>query len=147
MLTRILFPEEYSMALELAWQVFERFEAPEYSEEGIENFAKTIRDPAFLALLCYYGAFEDNKLVGMLATRSEGAHIALFFVREAYHRRGVGRSLFTLMLSDAKADTITVNSSPYAVAVYNRLGFVAAMPEQVRDGIRYTPMVYPKPVC
>jgi GNAT superfamily N-acetyltransferase len=142
MFTRELQPEEYGAALELAWQVFQRFEAPDYSTEGIESFQKSIGDPAFLTIIRCYGAFDGEHLVGMIATRSEGAHIALFFVDEAYHRRGIGRSLFALVLRNALTDTITVNSSPYAVQVYERLGFTATLPEQLRDGIRYTPMVY-----
>ena len=35
---------------------------------------------------------------------------------------------------------ITVNSSPYAVPIYERLGFRQTKPEQVVDGIRIVPM-------
>ena len=37
---------------------------------------------------------------------------------------------------------ITVNSSPYAVPVYHKLGFVDTDVEQISDGMRYTPMKY-----
>lgn len=37
---------------------------------------------------------------------------------------------------------ITVNSSPYAVPVYHKLGFVDMDVEQISDGMRYTPMKY-----
>jgi len=144
MLTRKLLLKEYDMALNLAWRVFERFEAPEYSDEGVENFRKTIQEPSFSERICCYGAFDENQLVGMLATRNEGAHIALFFVEEAYHRRGIGRDMFALALSASKTDAITVNSSPFAVQVYRQLGFVETKPEQLLDGIRFTPMIYEK---
>lgn len=36
-------------------------------------------------------------------------------------------------------NNITVNST-YAVAVYERFGFVATYTEQEKDGIRYVPM-------
>ena len=36
--------------------------------------------------------------------------------------------------------TITVNSSPYAVDVYKKLGFVIEEDEQTVDGIRFTKM-------
>ncbi|CCL11870.1 N-acetyltransferase GCN5 [Clostridioides difficile] len=35
---------------------------------------------------------------------------------------------------------ITVNSSPYAVEVYHKLGFKDTAVEQIVDGIRFTPM-------
>jgi len=143
MTVRKLTAAETDSALALAIRVFECFEAPDYSPEGTENFLKTLRDPTFGASILCYGAFEQHTLVGMLATRSEGRHISLFFVEEAFQRRGVGRALFEAALADATGDAITVNSSPFAVKVYRRLGFKATKPEQTTDGIRYTPMRYP----
>ena len=35
---------------------------------------------------------------------------------------------------------VTVNSSPYAVGFYKKLGFVPLGPEKQADGIRFTPM-------
>ena len=141
MLVRALERCEYTLALDLAWKVFNRFEAPDYCEQGIENFRKTIRDPMYSASIHCYGAFDGQTLVGMIATRNAGAHITLFFVEEAYHRQGIGRMLLEAAKADAPVGPITVNSSPYAVEVYRRLGFVATKPEQLTDGIRYTPMV------
>lgn len=139
---RALAPEELDGALRLARRVFDRFEAPEYSPEGVQCFADTLAQPEYRASIRCYGAFKGSILIGMLATRSAGAHISLFFVEEAYHRQGVGRQLFTAALADAQGMAITVNSSPYAVGVYRRLGFIATKPEQVTNGIRYTPMRY-----
>ena len=34
------------------------------------------------------------------------------------------------------------NSSPYAVPVYHKLGFVDTDTEQLSDGMRYTPMKF-----
>jgi GNAT superfamily N-acetyltransferase len=48
----------------------------------------------YLSKLRMYGAFMENRLVGVIATRSEGAHIALFFVKGEYHGRGIGSQLF-----------------------------------------------------
>lgn len=142
MRTRTLLPDETGTALNLAWKVFQRFEAPEYSEEGVASFQKTIHDPQFTGRIRCYGAFDGERLIGMLATRSEGTHIALFFVEETYHRQGVGKGLFEAALSDLTGNRMTVNASPYAVPVYRRLGFVETKPEQLTDGIRYTPMCY-----
>ena len=131
---------ELSAALVLAMRVFMRFEAPDYSAQGVESFRRTIADPAFAGRIRCYGAFEGDTAVGMIATRSGGSHIALFFVEEACQRRGIGRQLFAAVLAEAPDEAITVNASPYAVPVYERLGFVALKEEQRTDGIRYTPM-------
>lgn len=134
-------PDERQQALELAWSVFQEFEAPEYSPEGVKTFWESIHDRTYTDGIHCYGALEDGRLVGMLATRSGGRHIALFFVRGDHHRKGIGRRLFELAKADNTTPEMTVNSSPYAVEVYHRLGFVNLLEEQLKDGIRFTPMV------
>ena len=42
----------------------------------------------------------------------------------------------------APAEEMTVNSSPYAVPAYQKLGFEATEAQQLKDGIIYTPMKY-----
>jgi GNAT superfamily N-acetyltransferase len=134
-------PFSRQQALDLAWTVFQEFEVPEYSPEGVKAFWDSIHDPAYTDVLRCYGAFEGGQLVGMLATRSEGRHIALFFVRGDCHRQGVGRQLFEMARRNNPTPEMTVNASPYAVEVYHRLGFQDLLPEQLKDGIRFTPMV------
>jgi len=145
MIVRNLQNQEYPMALALAWRVFQRFEAPEYPAEGVAHFQKTLQDRSFTDGLQVYGAYNDQHLIGMIATRNEGRHIALFFVEETYHRRGIGRALFLTVCEDVPDDHLTVNSSPFAVPVYQKLGFTATDAEQLKDGIRYTPMVFHLP--
>lgn len=136
---RRLSPEEISAALKLCWQVFLEFEAPEYSQEGIATFRASLDDRERTRKLKFYGAFDGDKLVGTLCMRAP-QHIGGFFVDAEYHRRGIGRQLFEAMRLDYDEQTFTVNSSPYAVEVYRRLGFVPTDTEQIEDGIRYTPM-------
>jgi predicted GNAT family N-acyltransferase len=50
--------------------------------------------------------------------------------------------MFEYVRKRAPDRTLTVNSSPYAVPVYAKLGFVPTDREQVQSGIRYTPMIY-----
>lgn len=137
---RELAKEECGAVLELAWEVFQAFEAPDYTSQGAETFYASSHDADYLARLCIYGTFEGDTLIGVLATRSGGAHIALFFVRGAYHRKGIGRQLFLRACRDNPTGQMTVNSSPYAVEVYRHLGFCETAAEQTADGIRYTPM-------
>ena len=88
------------------------------------------------------GAFdvETYNLAGMIATCSEGKHITLFFVNGKYHRRGIGKELMQLAVRDNQTGKLTVNSSPYAVEIYKKLGFSPTGPEEISDGIRFTHM-------
>ena len=136
---RRLPPELLPAACELVWQVFCRFEAPEYSQVGIAEFQRSLENMEALRHMPFYGAFHAGELVGVLAMRKP-QHISLFFVKDAWHRQGVGRLLFDAMRRDYADQVFTVNSSPYAVEVYRHLGFVPTDTEQLTNGIRYTPM-------
>ena len=127
---------EAEAALSLVWRVFLEYEAPDYTQQGVDEFCKTIHDEGFLAALSFKGAFINGELVGVIATRSAGRHIALFFVDGKFHRRGIGRQL----LQSVQAEKMTVNSSPYAVPIYIKLGFCPTAPEQTVNGLRFTPM-------
>lgn len=128
-------------ALKLVFDVFMEFEAPEYSEEGVEEFRNTLDDESFIGKLKFYGAFMNDELSGVLAMR-EPQHISLFFVKAEHQQKGIGRKLFERMKKDYVLKSFTVNSSPFAVKIYEQLGFSAASSEQVIKGIRFTPMIY-----
>ena len=138
---RRLRKEEYQTALDLMWEVFLEFVAKKYQPEGVETFRAYLSDREKTDRLTWYGAFDGETLVGTLCMR-EPHHIGGFFVRGAYHRRGIGRALFEAMKRDDPSPRFTVNSSPYAVDIYRRLGFFPTDSEQIADGIRFTPMRY-----
>lgn len=132
-------------AVELVERVFMQFEAPDYSAQGVETFLTTAtRNRAFLDSLAMYGAYDGGQLLGVIATRNNGSHIALFFVDGRYHRQGIGKQLFRTAAENSASNEITVNSSPFAREIYRRLGFVDTGEEQTTDGIRYIPMIYRK---
>ncbi len=132
--------DEITIALELTWEVFMEFEAPDYSQEGINEFRSFLDDQDAMKKLRFWGALNLNKMVGILAMRQD--HICLLFVRKEFHRQGIAKKLFRHLLYQIKSETITVNSSPYALEVYGKLGFKAIKAEQITNGIRYTPMIY-----
>ena len=134
--------------MDLAWKTFERFNAPEYSDEGIDNFHTFVRDDMLRNMFIVgeyqlFVAVDDDKYVGMLSLR-ERKHISLLFVDEDYHRHGVATALLTYVCryvaTEEGLDSLTVNSSPYAVGFYHKRGFKDIDKETTRDGIRYTPM-------
>lgn len=133
---------ELDNAISLVWDVFIKYEGVNYSENGKRVFWDAIHSEEYLDRLDAYGAFHEDKLVGIIATRNEGSHIALFFVDGNYHRMGIGRRLFQAILSDNIAQKITVHSSLYAAEVYKKLGFVPSRTTQEEGGILYIPMEY-----
>lgn len=131
---------EQSQALGLAWEVFMEFEAPDYPEEGIEEFRGFLNNESEIAELRFFGAFYEDEIAGVLAMR--GDHISLFFVKKLFHKNGIGKRLFQYMKAQCGDGEKTVNSSPYAQKIYCKLGFTATNSEQITNGIRYIPMVY-----
>ena len=128
---------ERDTAIELIHSVFMEFEAPDYSKQGVETFMNTaLYNNEFLDLLMMYGAYVDEKLVGIIATRNNGNHITFFFVDGKFHRQGIGRALFNVAMQNSTSDEITVNASPYAGEIYHKLGFVYTATEQVDNGGR-----------
>ena len=140
---RRLRQDEIQAALDLTWEVFLEYEAPEYPPEGAETFRALLDDKEKTSQMKYWGAFAGDELIGTICVRAP-QHIGGFFVRGEHHRKGVGRALFDAMRAEYETQVFTVNSSPYAVEVYRHLGFTAASAEQLADGSRFTPMTYGK---
>ena len=141
MIIRNILENEMNNALDLVWRVFLEFEAPDYTEEGIKEFKKTIDDKDWVNARDFYGAFDDeNNLLGVIATK-DITHIALFFVEGKYHRQGIGKKLYEKILSLNDKDFFTVNSSPYAHEIYKHLGFIDTDEMQCICGLKFYPMI------
>lgn len=147
---RSAYRDEWDDAMALAWKTFLRFEADVYSPEGVRNFEEFITDTTLhrmfvMGVYQMFVALDQDKIVGMITLRNS-THISLLFVDEKYHRRGIGRALMkhltNYLLSEVGADHVTVNASPYGVGFYHKLGFKDLRPEEVKDGIIYTPMKF-----
>lgn len=140
---RHLSNREIPEAHDLAWKVFLQYESPDYSAEGTEEFRKCLHDADYLNNIEYYGAFLRDAMVGILAIRKENSHICFCFVDGRYHRKGFGRKMFKRLRMDYPGE-ITLNSSPYGLPFYLRIGFVPTSREQTVNGIRFTPMILHK---
>ena len=139
---RKLHSDEYSAALALIWETFLRFEAPDYPPEGVQSFKSFIDDPEQIASLEIFGALEEEMMLGVLAVSGNRKDICCFFVQADRQRQRIGRKLWEYLLANSENRLFTVHSSPYAVPIYHKLGFVDTDTERVEDGIRYTPMKY-----
>jgi ribosomal protein S18 acetylase RimI-like enzyme len=140
--------DDIGEAFKLVKNVFMEFDAPDYSQEGINEFIENIiENQEFIDKFKTYeqimiGAFDDDKIIGVLAI-SKRNHISLLFVDKKYHRMGIASSLVNEIVRVLKLkniDKIKLNSSPYARSFYKKIGFIDTDTEQVKNGIRYTPM-------
>jgi GNAT superfamily N-acetyltransferase len=84
-----------------------------------------------------------GELIGVVGVR-DSVHLYHLFVAEAFQGQGIARALW----EQAKAEclergtpgTFTVNSSKYAVPMYERFGFVVTGPVQDVGGVQFVPM-------
>lgn len=146
---RLTKPEDINAAFKLAEEVFMRFEAPAFSEQGVDSFLdflwgnrikEMLADGEFAVWGCYDK--RDDALIGMMALRG-GDHISLAFVHSDFHRQGVGRMLYSAAKKyahKAGSKAVTVNASDYGIPFYRAMGFKETDMRLMTDGIIYTPM-------
>ena len=128
--------------------VFKQFVAPEFSQEGIDEFMNYIQPDALAGHLKtdHFGitAYSGADIIGVIVIRNH-SHVALFFVDSRYQRGGIGRKLLSKALAicdrhEGKPSELTVNASPNSKSAYERLNFEATDTEQCANGIRFIPM-------
>lgn len=127
---------------------FNKFIASDYSKIGQDTFysffdkgtmlLKTIENNDFVII-----AKDKEKTVGLISTRAK-SHISLLFVDENYHGKGIARKLLNTLLINIDTDTLTVNSSPFAEKIYEKLGFTITGQMTEKDGIKSIPMNFVK---
>ena len=146
---RAMRPDEAATVSALILTSFDEFISPDYEgEEGIAEFRRFAAPEALAARAAgdhlVRVATVDDALAGMIEIR-EHNHVALLFVDKGYQRRGIARGLLRAGLADARAaapgvERVTVNSSRYGVAAYEKLGFRQTGPERAVNGIVFIPM-------
>jgi len=130
---------------------FERHVERLYPEEGRRRFRAFAavdriaeRVAADSIVLVAETRASADRIVGMIETR-DGPHVVLFFVDPEFEGRGVGRALMAAAIESrapraGPSRWLTVNSSPNAVPIYERLGFAPMGPRTEREGILFVPM-------
>jgi GNAT superfamily N-acetyltransferase len=128
---------------------------PDPTQDSAAPFLASVTPAAIRALIdhpaCrYYVASNDGSaaLAGVIALRQLPArhHVHHLFVAPELHGQGVARALWqharAAAGNDGYAGGFSVNSSVFAVPVYERLGFIATGPEAEKNGICFVPMQY-----
>lgn len=144
--------QDLKEAVNLVNTVFNEFVAGDYSQEGQKTFTDYLEIK--LGELSQdlnnghkkmWGFYENEKIIGVIGTRDR-FHISLMFVSKDHQKRKIATKLLTTVVDslkeaeNSKSFTMTVNSSPYAIKIYERLGFRTTDNEQIKNGIRFTPM-------
>lgn len=147
---RFAYKEEWQKVIALAWKTFLKFEALDYSKEGVESFNNFITDQTLYKMFVsgtyqLMVALENSTIIGLISVRNIN-HVSLLFVEESFHKKGVGtnlvKELCSYLFREERITRITVNSAPFAVGFYHKLGFKDMDTELTADGIRYTPMEF-----
>jgi ribosomal protein S18 acetylase RimI-like enzyme len=115
--------------------------------EGAANFLAENNEMGIRGFIArghaYHVALVDGVVVGFVAVR-DNSHLFHLFVARDVQRQGIARQLWQAAHVDAIArggdGTFTVNSSNYAVPVYESFGFVRVGPTQCAKGLYYNPM-------
>jgi ribosomal protein S18 acetylase RimI-like enzyme len=116
---------------------------PEVHETLINSMSQKAIDGYIESGYRYHLAENGNKLVGVVGVR-DNAHLYHLFVADEFHRQGVAANLWRVAMNvcirKGNPGEFTVNSSSYALEVYERFGFVAQSGLKVKKGIEYIPM-------
>lgn len=132
--------KEKDEALLFTKRVYIESKDESYSEKGIKTFCNFVNNKKITKSFKVYGAFENNILKGIIATDRRKRHINLFFVDKSSQAKGIGKKLMAIGIENNENSFITVNSSRYAVPIYEKLGFVKMEEEKEQDGLKFTPM-------
>jgi ribosomal protein S18 acetylase RimI-like enzyme len=139
---------EETKACQLVMDSFSEFVAPDYSEEGLNEFLKYLSPQLMQTRLAnnhfVIAALDEGAFAGVIEVRNY-YHISLLFVKKEYQNRGIAKKLLGMAITkcrlyNANLELMEVNSSPFAVIIYEKLGFMKVSNEQLKNGIRFTPM-------
>jgi ribosomal protein S18 acetylase RimI-like enzyme len=142
-------PGEEDRVSSLVTRVVNRHVAPLFREEGIREFLEWVA-PGAIQQRSNSNHFvpvagDGHHILGVIKVRDH-SHVSLLLVDTAFQNPGIARELLTRALATCRRQRpmlreIDVNSSPNAVSTYERLGFRQRGPDQIKNGIRFVPMV------
>ena len=133
--------------------LFDEFVASGYSEKAAKTFRRQtgrqsrcteLREGETRWVAETLVAGTRGELVGVIGVR-DFSHVHWLWVRKDWHHRGVASILLASVIADTRNQRqevmrITLNSSPYAIPFYLRMGFQISGDEIDQKGIICTPM-------
>ncbi len=139
---------DWEPAMDMIWRTFLRFEAKDYTEEGIQNFREFIEDGELYQRFKrgeyqVMVVLDEGRIIGAGSLRNTN-HLSLLFVDEKYHRQGIGKriidTLCCYLYDEVGEHSMTVMAAPYAVGFYEKMGFRIVVEEREIAGIFVTSM-------
>ena len=115
---------------------------------GAEAFLQSVEPAAIQDYVTspnfsYFVGIGRGQLAGVVAVR-DNSHLYHLFVGQKFQGQGLSRQLWqhakAVAISAGNLASFTVNSTRYAVPVYERFGFKATGPCVETKGIAYVPM-------
>jgi GNAT superfamily N-acetyltransferase len=125
----------------------EKYIAFEFTPQGVDSLLTEMSPDAIENFIQsgyrYHVAELDENLAGVVAVR-DNSHLYHLFVAEEYQRKGIARELWQVALgtclTNGNVGEFTVNSSKFAVPVYEKLGFVVESGPAEKNGVVFIPM-------
>jgi len=139
-------PGEEQAVCDLVTRVFNEYVASDYEEDGVEEFFRFANPDAMKERMQSSGfvlvAVQAETLVGMLEFCPPNT-VALLFVSVRHH--GIAKKLLAQSIDkactlDPKLLNLIAHSSPYAVPIYQKMGFRSTGNAKTENGITYIPM-------
>jgi GNAT superfamily N-acetyltransferase len=139
--------EDASAISNLIQPLARKYIAPDFPPEGARKLLACMEPGAIEENLQagfeYYVAEEDGALAGVAAVR-DNTHLYHLFVAEPFQGQGLARRLWHFArdacCKAGNPGQFTVNSSKYAVPMYQKFGFVESGPPQTTEGVTCIPM-------
>ncbi|HYE36463.1 GNAT family N-acetyltransferase [Methylocaldum sp.] len=137
----------------LARDMTKRFIASEFSEEAARRLLDSMDETSIKSYIesgyRYHVAEENGELVGVVAVR-DNRHLYHLFVSERFQGKGLAKRLWEVAkaasIGSGNPGVFTVNSSRYAVGVYEKFGFVRQSEAIDVSGVICIPMKLELPV-
>mgnify|MGYP002526499281 CR=1 FL=1 len=119
----------------------------DFDGDGLDFFLNTVSRQSITEYMdqgfMYLVAETASEIVGVVAIKDH-RHLFHLFVDINHHNKGIAKKLWLDIFADSlqkrNGGVFTLNSTSYALAVYEHWGFVKTDDMQMRQGIRYTPM-------
>lgn len=119
----------------------------DFEDDGLNFFLNAVKKTSIKEYMeqgfAYWVAEINDEIVGVVAVK-DFSHLFHLFVDKAHHKKGIAKQLWQEVLKYSLANDnngmFTLNSTSYALPVYQNWGFVTTDEEQMRHGIRFTPM-------
>lgn len=151
---RVATPDDSESISKLVSELSVKYIVNEFTRGGADHLLASMSPDAIRKYIdCgydYHVAEMDGRIIGVVGIK-DNRHLFHLFVAGKFQRQGIAKELWQVSmgacLSRGNPGEFTVNSSSYATAVYEKLGFVAQSGPQEKNGVVFIPMKLEESSC